>query len=43
MKLTQNLISKKIMDFLGSIGGLSHLLVDNSSASLITWDYQDPL
>lgn len=31
------------MDFLGSIGGLAHLLVDNSSSNLASWDCQYPL
>ena len=31
------------MEFLGSIGGLVHLLVDTSSMNSVTWDYQDPL
>ena len=37
------MISKKIMDFLGSIGGLAHLLVDNSSSNSVAWDCQYPL
>jgi hypothetical protein len=43
MKVTKETVAKKIMDFLGSIGGLVHLLVDNSKSNSITWDYQDPL
>ena len=43
MKINKQSIEKKIMDFLGSIGGLAHLLVDNLNTNLTTWDYQDAL
>jgi hypothetical protein len=43
MKITKDSLAKKIMDFLGSIGGLSHLLIDSSGNNKITWDYEDPL
>lgn len=43
MKITRVSLAKKIMDFLGSIGGLVHLLIDTSGSNKIAWDYQDPL
>ena len=43
MKITRSTLSKKMMDFLGSIGGLVHLLIDTSGMNKIAWDYQDPL
>ena len=44
LHIDRNLIVDKVRFFLGSIGGLSHLIVDETySESLLALDYQSPI
>jgi hypothetical protein len=38
-KITRQSISEEVLSFLGSLGGLCHLLVDKQNNDHISWDF----
>lgn len=38
-KITRQSISEEVLSFLGSLGGLCHLLVDSRNNDHISWDF----